>query len=320
MEIVPTEYELNSMFNDLYNMFSLRARDKGLRFEVNVDPTLPSKLYGDDIRIRQILVNLLTNGIKYTRKGTVTFEVTGEKDGADVILHFVVRDTGVGIRQEDIPKLFSAFERIDEEKNRDIEGTGLGMNISLQLLKLMNTDLHVESVYGEGSRFSFALRQGVVDAEPVGDFQERAKQAAREHSYHAYFTSPEGEILLVDDNRVNRRVFCGLLKQTKVRITDVGSGRECLDHIRQKHYDLIFLDHMMPEMDGMETMQHMKEMEDNLCKNTPVIMLTANAIMGAREQYLAAGFDDFLAKPIDQTKLERLMMHWMPQEKIHSNT
>ena len=320
MEIVPTEYELNSMFNDLYNMFSLRARDKGLRFEVNVDPTLPSKLYGDDIRIRQILVNLLTNGIKYTRKGTVTFEVTGEKDGADVILHFVVRDTGVGIRQEDIPKLFSAFERIDEEKNRDIEGTGLGMNISLQLLKLMNTDLHVESVYGEGSRFSFALRQGVVDAEPVGDFQERAKQAAREHSYHAYFTSPEGEILLVDDNRVNRRVFCGLLKQTKVRITDVGIGRECLDHIRQKHYDLIFLDRMMPEMDGMETMQHMKEMEDNLCKNTPVIMLTANAIMGAREQYLAAGFDDFLAKPIDQTKLERLMMHWMPQEKIHSNT
>ncbi len=320
MEIVPTEYELNSMLNDLYNMFSLRAHEKGLRFEVNVNPDLPSKIYGDDIRIRQVLINLLTNAVKYTRKGTVTFEVTGERSGADVVIHFMVKDTGIGIRQEEIPKLFSAFERLDEEKNRDVEGTGLGMNISLQLLKLMNTDLHVESVYGEGSRFFFALRQPIVDAEPIGNFQERAKKAAREHNYHASFTSPEAEILLVDDNRVNRRVFCGLLKQTKVQITDVGSGRECLDHIRQKHYDLIFLDHMMPEMDGMETMQHMKEMEDNLCKDTPVIMLTANAIMGAKEQYLAAGFDDFLAKPIDQIKLERLMMHWMPQEKIHSNT
>lgn len=320
MEIVPTEYELNSMLNDLYNMFSLRAREKGLHFEVNVDPKLPSKLYGDDIRIRQVLINLMTNAVKYTRKGTVTFEVAGEREGADAVLHFSVRDTGIGIRQEDIPKLFSAFERIDEEKNRDIEGTGLGMNISLQLLKLMHTDLQVESVYGEGSRFFFALPQGVVDAEPIGNFQERAKKVAREHNYHASFTSPEAEILLVDDNRVNRRVFCGLLKQTKVQITDVGSGRECLDHIRQKHYDLIFLDHMMPEMDVMETMQHMKEMEDNLCKDTPVIMLTANAITGAKEQYLEAGFDDFLAKPIDQAKLERLMMHWMPQEKIHSNT
>ncbi len=320
MEIVPAEYEFNSMLNDLYNIFSLRAQEKGLRFDVSVDPSLPSKLYGDDLRIRQVLVNLLTNAVKYTGKGTVTFEVTGEREGPDVILRYTVRDTGIGIRQEDIPKLFSAFERIDEEKNRNIEGTGLGMNISLQLLKLMNTDLHVESVYGEGTRFFFSLRQGVVDVEPVGDFQERARKAAREHNYHAGFTSPEGEILLVDDNRVNRRVFCGLLKQTQVKITDVGSGRECLDHIRQKHYDLIFLDHMMPEMDGMETIQKMKEMGDNLCQDTPVIMLTANAIVGAKEQYLEAGFDDFLAKPIDQTKLERLVMHWMPQEKIHSNT
>ncbi|MDE7359199.1 MAG: response regulator [Lachnospiraceae bacterium] len=320
MEIVPAEYEFNSMLNDLYNIFSLRAQEKGLRFDVSVDSSLPSKLYGDDIRIRQVLVNLMTNAVKYTRKGTVSFEVTGERDGADVILHYMVRDTGIGIRQEDIPKLFSAFERIDEEKNRNIEGTGLGMNISLQLLRLMQTELHVESVYGEGTRFFFALRQGVVDAEPIGSFQERARKAAKEHNYHASFTSPEGELLLVDDNRVNRRVFCGLLKQTQIKITDVGSGRECLDHIRQKKYDIIFLDHMMPEMDGMETMQCMREMEDNLCKETPVIMLTANAIMGAKEQYLAAGFDDFLAKPIDQTKLERLVMHWMPQEKIHSNT
>lgn len=320
MEIVPAEYEFNSMLNDLYNMFSLRAHEKGLAFDVTVDPQLPSKLYGDDLRIRQVLSNLLTNAVKYTRKGTVSFDVSGERDDEGVVLHFVVRDTGIGIKKEDIPKLFSAFERIDEEKNRDIEGTGLGMNISLQLLRLMDTDLRVESAYGEGTRFFFDLRQGVVDAEPIGSFQERARRAAREHTYHASFTSPEGEILLVDDNRVNRRVFCGLLKQTKIKITDVGSGRECLAHVRQRHYDMIFLDHMMPEMDGMETMRLMKEMDVNLCEGTPVIMLTANAIMGAKEQYLSAGFDDFLAKPIDQTKLERLLMHWMPQEKIHSNT
>ncbi|MCM1424762.1 MAG: ATP-binding protein, partial [bacterium] len=299
MEIVPAEYELNSMLNDLYNMFSLRAQEKGLMFDVQVDASLPSKLFGDDLRIRQVLSNLLTNAVKYTRKGTVTFEVAGERDGAEVVLHFTVRDTGIGIKEEDIPKLFSAFERIDEEKNRDIEGTGLGMNISLQLLKLMETDLQVESVYGEGTKFFFDLRQRIVSDEPIGSFQERAKQAAREHTYRASFSAPEGEILLVDDNRVNRRVFCGLLKQTQVKITDVGSGRECLDHVRTKHYDMIFLDHMMPEMDGMETMRRMKEMEDNLCKGTPIVMLTANAIMGAKEQYLAAGFDDFLAKPID---------------------
>lgn len=320
MEIVSAEYEFNSMLNDLYNMFSLRAQEKGLVFNVTVDSGLPSKLYGDDLRIRQVLANLLTNAVKYTRKGTVSLEVSGKRDGGDVVLHFLVRDTGIGIRQEDIPKLFSAFERIEEDKNRDIEGTGLGMNISLQLLRLMDTDLQVESVYGKGTQFFFDLRQGVVDAEPIGSFQERAKRAAREHTYQASFTAPEGEILLVDDNRVNRRVFCGLLRQTKVQITDVGSGRECLDHIRQKHYDMIFLDHMMPEMDGMETMHRMRQMEDNLCKDVPVIMLTANAIVGAKEQYLEAGFDDFLAKPIDQTKLERLMMHWMPQEKLHSNT
>lgn len=320
LEIIPAAYEFNSMLNDLYNIFTLRAQEKGLRFHVSVDSSLPSRLYGDDLRIRQVLINLLSNAVKYTRKGSIALEVTGQRDGEDIVLHFVVRDTGIGIRQEDIPRLFSAFERIDEEINRNIEGTGLGMNITLQLLKLMNTDLQVESVYGEGTRFSFSLRQGVVSAEPVGDFQERARAAVKEQNYHVSFTAPEAEILLVDDNRVNRRVFCGLLKQTQIKIVDVGSGRECLDCIRQKRFDVIFLDHMMPEMDGLETMQRMREMEDNLCKDTPVVMLTANAIVGAREQYMSVGFNDFLAKPIDQTKLEHMLMHWIPQEKINRNT
>lgn len=319
LEIIPAEYELNSMLNDLFNMFSLRTQEKGLKFDVIVDPKLPSKLYGDDIRIRQVLSNFLSNAVKYTEKGTVTLELAGRIEEDNVILHFTVKDTGIGIKQENMSKLFLAFERFDEEKNRNIEGTGLGMNISAQLLKLMGADLKVESVYGKGSSFSFDLRQRILEEEPIGSFQERARKAAREHVYQASFTAPEGEILLVDDNRVNRKVFCGLLKQTKVKIKDVGSGKECLEEVAKKHYDMIFLDHMMPEMDGMETMSRMKQLQDNQCMDTPVVMLTANAIMGAREHYLAEGFDDFLAKPIVQDKLEKIMVQWMPPEKINSN-
>lgn len=319
LEIIPAEYELNSMLNDLFNMFSLRTQEKGLKFDVIVDPKLPSKLYGDDIRIRQVLSNFLSNAVKYTEKGTVTLELAGRTEEDNVILHFTVKDTGIGIKQENMSKLFLAFERFDEEKNRNIEGTGLGMNISAQLLKLMGADLKVESVYGKGSSFSFDLRQRILEEEPIGSFQERARKAAREHVYQASFTAPEGEILLVDDNRVNRKVFCGLLKQTKVKIKDVGSGKECLEEVAKKHYDMIFLDHMMPEMDGMETMSRMKQLQDNQCMDTPVVMLTANAIMGAREHYLAEGFDDFLAKPIVQDKLEKIMVQWMPPEKINSN-
>lgn len=320
LEIIPAEYELNSMLNDLFNMFSLRTQEKGLKFDVIVDSKLPSKLYGDDIRIRQVLSNFLSNAVKYTEKGTVTLELAGRTEGDNVILHFTVKDTGIGIKQENMSKLFLAFERFDEEKNRNIEGTGLGMNISAQLLKLMGADLKVESVYGKGSSFSFDLRQRILEEEPIGSFQERARKAAREHVYQASFTAPEGEILLVDDNRVNRKVFCGLLKQTKVKIKDVGSGKECLEEVAKKHYDMIFLDHMMPEMDGMETMSRMKQLQDNQCMDTPVVMLTANAIMGAREHYLAEGFDDFLAKPIVQDKLEKIMVQWMPPEKINSST
>lgn len=319
LEIIPAEYELNSMLNDLFNMFTIRTQEKGLKFDVVVDPNLPSKLYGDDIRIRQVISNFLSNAVKYTDKGTVTFTLSGRTEADCAILHFMVKDTGIGIKQENMSKLFLAFERFDEMKNRYIEGTGLGMNISAQILKLMGADLKVESVYGKGSSFSFDLRQRIIDGEPIGSFQERARKAAVEHVYHTSFTAPEGEILLVDDNRVNRKVFCGLLKQTKVQIKDVGSGMECLEEVRKKHYDVIFLDHMMPEMDGMETMNRMKQMQDNQCTDTPVVMLTANAIMGARENYLAAGFDDFLAKPIEQDKLDKIMLQWMPPEKIQSS-
>ncbi len=316
LEIVPVEYELNSLLNDLFNMTSIRADEKGLKLEILINPQLPSMLFGDDIRIRQILLNILTNAVKYTQKGTITFSLDGREEGDDIILSFSVKDTGSGIRKEDLPRLYTAFERIDEDKNRNIEGTGLGMNITVQLLKLMGSELRVESVYGEGSTFSFDLRQRIIDRGTIGSFQERAKKAAKEHVYKASFTAPEGRILLVDDNRVNRKVFCGLLKQTQVKITDVGSGKECLEQVAKEKYDLIFLDHMMPEMDGIETLQRMRELENNLCRDTPVVMLTANAIAGAKDKYLQEGFDDFLAKPIEEGKLEEIMCKWMPDSKM----
>lgn len=317
LEIVPVEYELNSLLNDLFNMTSIRADEKGLKLEIQVNPNLPSVLYGDDIRIRQVLINLLTNAVKYTRKGTVTFSLGGEMgEKEEMILHFCVKDTGNGIKEEDLPRLFAPFERIDEKKNRSIEGTGLGMSITIQLLKLMGSELQVESIYGVGSAFRFSLRQRVIDPVPIGSFQERAKKAVRKHTYKVSFVAPDAKILLVDDNRVNRKVFCGLLKQTKVNITDVGSGKECLEMVVKEKFDVIFLDHMMPEMDGVETLQNMKKMEENLCRETPIVMLTANAIAGAKEKYIEAGFDDFLAKPIEQEKLDEIMRKWIPESKM----
>ena len=315
MEIVPAEYDFRIMLHDLLNMTMLHAEEKGLKLEAEIDPDLPSGLYGDDIRIRQVLLNILTNAVKYTKKGSVTFHVEGKMEGDEVTLRFRITDTGVGIKPEDMSRLFSAFERIEENHNRTIEGTGLGMNITIKLLKLMDSELLVESEYGKGSEFWFDIRQKVMNTEKVGDFKKWGRTAEREKVYQPAFTAPDARILLVDDNLVNRKVFCGLLKQTKPVIRSIGSGKECLDLITKEQYDLIFLDHMMPEMDGIETFERMLQLENNLCKDTPVVMLTANAISGARESYFKMGFQDFLAKPITQEKLDEILEKWLPDEK-----
>lgn len=216
-----------------------------------------------------------------------------------------------------MPRLFSAFERIEENQNRSIEGTGLGMNITIRLLELMDSGLQVESEYEKGSTFRFELKQKIIHAEPIGDFSKWEGEKRQNKNYQPTFTVPDARILMVDDNLVNRRVFCGLLKQINPSIDSIGSGRECLNCVRKERYDLIFLDHMMPEMDGIETFERMKKLDENLCKDTPVIMLTANAISGAKEQYLSMGFSDFLAKPISQDKLDEILERWLPEEKIH---
>ena len=316
LEILPVEYELDSLLNDIMNMIFIKARDKQLKFEILVDETLPNVLWGDDVRIRQILINLLNNAVKYTQKGKVTLSVSGKIEENEVIMCYEVADTGIGIKAEDLPKLCAAFERIEETRNRSIEGTGLGMSIVSDLLRLMGTELKVHSVYGQGTEFSFELKQRIVNPEQIGDFEERSKRLYQEHPHETLFVAPEAEVLVVDDNDINRKVFANLLKQTKIQITDVDSGSKCLEQVKAKHFDLIFLDHMMPEMDGVETLHVMKEMEDSKCKNVPVIILTANAVTGAKERYLEEGFDDFLSKPIIPEKLEQMIKQWLPEEYI----
>lgn len=232
------------------------------------------------------------------------------------MLTFWVKDTGIGIRQEDMEKLFREFERIEEQKNRKIEGTGLGMSISMKLLEMMGSRLQVESVYGKGSVFSFTLEQEIMNYEPIGNLEERIKSQAESYSYEALFTAPKAHILVVDDNAVNRRVFVNLLKATKLQVEEAAGGKECLEKVKKRAYDLIFMDHMMPDMDGIETLHRMREMEDYPCRETKVIALTANAVTGAKEMYLKEGFDDFLSKPVNPEKLEKMILRMLPKELV----
>lgn len=316
MEIVSAEYDFSSTIHDIVNMISLKAEAKGLKMKLFIDEKLPSRLWGDDVRLRQILVNLLNNAVKYTHEGEVRLTVGGTVQGNTARLQFAVSDTGIGIREEDIPKLFEEFERIEEQRNRHIEGTGLGMSITIQLLELMGSRLEVESVYGEGSKFSFELAQKIIDADPIGDLEERIRQQTEAYSYSAAFTAPDARLLMVDDNAVNRKVFVGLLKGNQVQIDMASGGEECLEYVRNNYYDVIFLDHMMPDMDGIEILHHMKEWQEYPCKDTPVIALTANAVAGAKDMYLSEGFDGFLSKPIVPEKLEQMLLDLLPPEKL----
>ncbi len=345
MEIVPVDYELAALIRDLINMISQRARDKDLVFQVEVDENLPSKLHGDDVRIRQVVTNILTNAVKYTHDGFVTMRVmpvdtgalsevsSAEKGNSDgrktgkaaagsddtsdsVLIRFEVEDTGIGIKEEDLPKLFEEFQRIEEGRNRNIEGTGLGMNITMQLLKLMDSSLKVKSEYGKGSVFWFDLNQQVVDAEPIGDFNE--KLSAPDESYHhkGAFIAPDAHVLVVDDNDMNRKVFKSLLKVTQINISDASSGVKALRFAENVRYDMVFMDHMMPDMDGVETMKRMRQIKGY--ENVPIYVLTANAVTGAREQYLEAGFDGFVSKPVVSDKLEQALREGLPDRLVIS--
>ena len=319
MDILPVEYHLSSMVNDLVNMISVKAEDKGLKVEVEVDPGTPDKLIGDEIRIKQCVTNVLTNAVKYTETGTVTLHVgfrEGEED--NIFLKFRVVDTGIGIKEEDLNKLFSPFERIEEIRNRTIEGTGLGMSITKKLLAMMDTKLEVKSVYGEGSDFSFEVKQQLANGSiAIGDFKEKYKIYLKSlKKYHESFRAPTAKILVVDDTPMNLTVVKGLLKSTQVQVDTAESGKETLTKAAKERYDVLFIDHRMPEMDGLETLAALKTSEENLNKDVPCIALTANAGPKAKEEYLDAGFDDYLAKPVSGPDLENMLMRYLPAEKI----
>ncbi|MBQ1915639.1 MAG: response regulator, partial [Selenomonadaceae bacterium] len=320
LEILPVEYDISSLLKDLVSMVQLRAESKGLDLSVDFDGRLPSCLYGDGVRIKQIITNILTNAVKYTEKGSVTFSVGFERseERPDIVILFVsVKDTGIGIKKEDIGKLFSKFERIEEKCNRHVEGTGLGMAITQNLLGMMGTSLHVESEYGRGSNFYFRLVQKVVRWEPMGDYKASSHGLLKEHkAYREKFTAPDACVLVVDDNPMNLMVFRNLLKKTRVQIDMANSGDEGLLLAQGKKYDIIFLDHMMPRKDGIETLHELRAQVGGPNIDTPAVCLTANAISGARERYIAAGFHEYLTKPVDFGKLEDMLMTFLPEEKI----
>lgn len=303
MEIVPDSYEVRNFISNLVNMINIRAKSKGLEFVVNVDKNIPAMLFGDDVRLTQVVINLLTNAVKYTQKGTVTLSITGEKNDGKELLRIEVADTGMGIKEEDIPKLFAEYQRIDVIKNRKIEGTGLGINIVHQLLSLMGSKLEVESVYGEGSKFYFIVEQGIIGEEVIGDFDVTENISAI-GEYVPLFTAPGANILVVDDNDMNRRVFSVLLRDTKMSIDEAENGITCLKIVEDKKYDIIFMDHMMPGLDGIETFEKIKQ-GNGINKDTPVVILTANAVAGAKEKYLEYGFKAFLSKPVGPAELEK---------------
>ncbi|MBE5924503.1 MAG: response regulator [Lachnospiraceae bacterium] len=320
MEIIPVDYDLATVLNDLVNMITPRLEAKGLELILEIDKTMPHLLHGDDVRIRQVITNILTNAAKYTEKGSVTLAISYSKvtnDNDLISLNVSVKDTGIGIKDEDMSKLFSEFERIEEKRNRTIEGTGLGMAITQSILAMMDSELTVKSVYGQGSEFSFELVQHVRDYEELGDYEEAFKQSvSTKEKYYGKFTAPDAKILVVDDTSMNILVFTSLLKPTDMTIDTAESGDEGIAYALKNKYDIIFLDHMMPKKDGIETLHELMEHDDNPNKDTPVICLTANAIQGAKEQYLEEGFTDYLTKPIDSQSLEDMIISYLPENLV----
>lgn len=322
MEITEAEYKFSSVLNDISNVISFRAKDKGLDFKIEMDKDLPDGLFGDELRIRQIMTNLLGNAVKYTKRGSVLLYVG--KEAGDVIengdtIHLVisVKDTGIGIKKEDIDKLFQKFERVDLQQNSTVEGSGLGLAITKNLLELMNGTIKVESVYGNGSTFTATIPQKVVSTEPVGDFKMKFEKSVQEADvYHEAFRAPDAHILIVDDTRMNLTVAVGLLKKTQMDIDTAASGLEAIGLTKTIKYDLILMDQRMPGMDGTETMKNIIVQEDGVNRETPFICLTADAVSGARTHYLAEGFTDYLTKPIDSKALERTLMKYLPKEKL----
>ena len=318
LELVEDTYHLASLIQDEKLLLNARVAGKPISTLIEVDPRIPSCLMGDKLRVKQILTNLLSNGVKYTKQGNVTLKVSFEWQDADtIILIFSVADTGIGIKEEDLPRLFDKFKRLDLVENQNIEGTGLGLNIVKQLVEQMQGNIKVESEYGKGSVFTVSIPQKVVDRNAVGNFEEAVREYRKKNQVvESLFTAPDASVLVVDDNRMNLNLMKALIKRTKMQIEIASSGMECLELTRRKKFDIILMDHMMPGMDGVETLKALRAEANNGNKNTTVVALTANAIAGSREMYLDYGFDDYLSKPIQADKLDELLGRFLPDSLV----
>ena len=319
MDIVPVVYETGTMLSEIVNMIWGRANSKGLAFAVEVDPALPMRLYGDEVRIKQVLINLLNNAVKYTQEGSVTLKIQCDRTSENhVRVTYRVEDTGMGIKKEAIPELFDAFKRVDQAANRNIEGTGLGLSIVKQIVDLMDGEIWVDSIYTKGSIFSVSFPQEIVDAAEIGELSLSAtKTATKRDVYLQRFEAPAASLLIVDDNEMNLQVESKLLAATKMQIDLAMSGRECLSMTLRKKYDVIFMDHLMPEMDGIEALREIRAQQGGLNRDTKVLALTANAGSENQALYTREGFDGYLVKPVTGEQLENALLDVLPREKIN---
>ena len=313
MDLVEDEYSVIEEMQDTINLVKIAAEQKGLQFKINLADNIPGKLYGDAGRIRQVLINILNNAIKFTKEGYIRLDVTGQYVASDVInLKLVVEDTGIGIKKEDLTAIFESFRQLDMNRNRQCEGTGLGLAITKQLITLMDGDIQVESEYGKGTRFTVHIKQRVIDQKTIAETDKPTSASKnKEEEKPAPFNS-DYRVLLVDDNAMNRKVANAMLKTYNFKLAEADSGKAAIERIKHMKYDMILMDHMMPEMDGVEATKIIREECGENGKNAIIIALTANAINGAREMYLENGFDDFLSKPFDRKQLQELLEKWVP--------
>ncbi len=317
MQIVPVRYEFAVLIHELVDMIAISLKEKSLEFRLEVEEDLPSILFGDDKRIKQILINLLTNAVKYTREGRITLTVKGEAlENDKVHLSFSVADTGIGIRKENLSYLYNSFQRFDQGRNARIEGTGLGLAISKQLVDLMGGQITVDSIYTKGSVFTVTLDQVIVERAPVGKIKAEGVLKATSARYTQSFEAPEARILVVDDSNMNLSVVKKLLRETKVKVDVALSGEECLKMTKQKYYHVILLDHYMSPMDGVETLRAIRKQENGLCRGVPVIALTANYTLDSQKMYQELGFDDYLTKPIESAVMEEKILSYLPEDVV----
>lgn len=319
MELTSAPYGIKDIVTNCYNLVVNRAKAKNLGFSVNIDPMTPTAFVGDEVRVQQIITNILTNAVKYTAEGGVELKVwfVEPDDSSKGGLAFSIKDTGIGIREEDIDKLFTAFDRLESKKNTHIEGTGLGLSITNKLVKLMGGEIKVESEYGRGSTFTVIIPQMLSDLTPVGDVNfEEERNNIKAEVEKDLFVAPTAKILVVDDVPLNIKVAKTLLRKTAVRIDTAESGEECIGKITENYYDVILLDHQMPGMDGIETLHKMQNMGNHPNINTPVVALTANYSAGARSMYMSEGFSEYLAKPFTITSLQSMLLKFIPEGKI----